>query len=42
MANLRRKNEPADGGPLIYTDHGLGYRLTDRHPEAAEPGRSAD
>lgn len=42
IANLRRKIEPADGGPLIHTDHGVGYRLADMHPEAAEPGRSAD
>jgi two-component system, OmpR family, KDP operon response regulator KdpE len=42
MANLRRKIRPADGGPLIHTDHGVGYRLADMHPEAAEPGRPAD
>jgi hypothetical protein len=42
MANLRRKIEPADGGPLIHTNRGVGYRLADMHPEAAEPGRSAD
>jgi DNA-binding winged helix-turn-helix (wHTH) protein len=27
MANLRGKIEPADGGRLIHTDHGVGYRL---------------
>lgn len=42
MANLGGKIAPADGGPLIHTDHGVGYRLADMHPEAAEPARSAD
>jgi DNA-binding response OmpR family regulator len=42
MANLRRKIEPADGVPLIHTDHGVGYRLADMHREAADPGRFAD
>jgi DNA-binding response OmpR family regulator len=27
IANLRRKIEPGDGGCLIHTDHGVGYRL---------------
>lgn len=35
MTNLRRKIEPADGVPLIHTDHGAGHRLADVHPEAA-------
>ncbi len=29
IANLRRKIEPAAGGCLIHTDHGVGYRLAD-------------
>jgi two-component system KDP operon response regulator KdpE len=33
IANLRRKIEPADGERLIHTDHGVGYRLADLHPE---------
>ena len=42
MANLRRKIEPADGGRLIHTDHGVGYRLADtppRRPAAWPPSR---
>jgi two-component system KDP operon response regulator KdpE len=33
VANLRRKIEPVDGGPLIHTAHGVGYRLADRRPD---------
>jgi two-component system, OmpR family, KDP operon response regulator KdpE len=33
IANLRRKIEPADGEPLIHTNHGLGYRLADAHSQ---------
>jgi DNA-binding response OmpR family regulator len=29
VANLRRKIEPTDGERLIYTEHGVGYRLAD-------------
>ena len=32
IANLRRKIEP-DGQHLIHTDHGVGYRLVEGHPE---------
>jgi two-component system KDP operon response regulator KdpE len=39
IANLRRKIEPADGECLIHTDHGVGYRLADGHPDGARPGR---
>jgi two-component system, OmpR family, KDP operon response regulator KdpE len=39
MANLRRKIEPADGGRLIHTDHGVGYRLVDTPPDGPRPGR---
>jgi two-component system KDP operon response regulator KdpE len=42
IANLRRKIEPADGGHLIHTDHGVGYRLADVHPEEAGRGRPAE
>jgi Transcriptional regulatory protein, C terminal len=35
IANLRRKIEPADGVSLIHTDHGVGYRLADVHPDGA-------
>ena len=42
IANLRRKIEPADGERLIHTDHGIGYRLADVHPESARRGRPAD
>jgi two-component system, OmpR family, KDP operon response regulator KdpE len=35
VANLRRKIEPTDGGCLIHTEHGVGYRLADRAPERA-------
>ena len=34
IANLRRKIEPTDGERLIQTDHGVGYRLADVHPDA--------
>jgi two-component system, OmpR family, KDP operon response regulator KdpE len=37
VANLRRKIEPADGARLIHTDHGVGYRLADAHPD--DPGQ---
>jgi two-component system KDP operon response regulator KdpE len=37
VANLRRKIEPADGARLIHTDHGVGYRLADVHPD--DPGQ---
>jgi two-component system KDP operon response regulator KdpE len=36
IANLRRKIEPTDGECLIHTDHGVGYRLADVHPEARD------
>jgi two-component system, OmpR family, KDP operon response regulator KdpE len=39
VANLRRKIEPTDGERLIHTDHGVGYRLADVHPEDGRPGR---
>jgi two-component system, OmpR family, KDP operon response regulator KdpE len=39
IANLRRKIEPAGGERLIQTDHGVGYRLADVHPEGARRGR---
>jgi two-component system KDP operon response regulator KdpE len=42
IANLRRKIEPADGERLIHTDHRIGYRLADVHPERARRGRPAD
>jgi two-component system KDP operon response regulator KdpE len=42
IANLRRKIEPADGGPLIHTDHGIGYRLADVRPEGAGRGRPTE
>jgi DNA-binding winged helix-turn-helix (wHTH) protein len=42
IANLRRKIEPADGERLIHTDHGVGYRLTDVHPDRARRGRPAE
>ena len=42
IANLRRKIEPADGGRLIHTDHGVGYRLADVHPKGARRGRPAE
>jgi two-component system KDP operon response regulator KdpE len=42
IANLRRKVEPADGVRLIHTDHGVGYRLADLHPEGARRGRPAE
>jgi two-component system KDP operon response regulator KdpE len=34
IANLRHKIESADGAPLIHTNHGLGYRLADAHPQS--------
>ena len=42
IANLRRKIEPADGERLIHTDHGVGYRLADVHPESARRRRPAE
>ena len=39
IANLRGKIEPAEGERLIHTDHGVGYRLADAHPEGARRGR---
>ena len=36
IANLRRKTEPADGERLIHTDHGVGYRLADVHPDGTD------
>jgi two-component system, OmpR family, KDP operon response regulator KdpE len=42
IANLRRKIEPADGERLIHTDHGVGYRLADVHPDRARLGRSTE
>jgi len=42
IANLRGKIEPADGERLIHTDHGVGYRLADVHPEGAQRGRPAE
>jgi hypothetical protein len=39
IANLRRTIEPVNGGRLIHTDHGVGYRLADVHPEGARRGR---
>jgi DNA-binding winged helix-turn-helix (wHTH) protein len=47
IANLRRKLEAPGGTPVIRTDHGVGYRLTDWEPElpvralAAQPRRLA-
>ena len=38
IANLRRKIEP-DGQRLIHTDHGVGYRLVEVHPESARRAR---
>ena len=42
IANLRRKIEPADGGRLIHTDHRVGYRFVDVHPEGAGRGRPVE
>jgi two-component system, OmpR family, KDP operon response regulator KdpE len=42
IANLRRKIEPADGGRLIHTDHGVGYRLSDGHPGGARRRRPTE
>jgi two-component system, OmpR family, KDP operon response regulator KdpE len=39
IANLRRKIEPTDGERLIQTDHGVGYRLADVHPEGTRQRR---
>jgi hypothetical protein len=36
IANLRRRTEPADGERLIHTDHGVGYRLADVHPDGTD------
>ena len=36
IANLRRKIEPTDGARLIHTDHRVGYRLMDVHPEGVD------
>jgi two-component system KDP operon response regulator KdpE len=33
IANLRHKIELDDGERLIHTNHGLGYRLADGHPQ---------
>ncbi len=41
IANLRRKIEPAAGGCLIHTDHGVGYRLADGQPERARDKQPA-
>jgi two-component system KDP operon response regulator KdpE len=41
IANLRRKIEPGDGGRLIHTDHGVGYRLAEVH-EGARRQRHAE
>jgi Transcriptional regulatory protein, C terminal len=41
ISNLRRKIEPADNKRLIHTDHRVGYRLVDVHPEGAGRGRPA-
>jgi two-component system, OmpR family, KDP operon response regulator KdpE len=38
IANLRRKIEPADGGRLIHTDHGVGYRLADADHDGVTRG----
>jgi two-component system, OmpR family, KDP operon response regulator KdpE len=37
IANLRRKIERADGTRLIHTDHRVGYRLADLHPDQTDP-----
>jgi DNA-binding winged helix-turn-helix (wHTH) protein len=42
MANLRRKIESADGGRLIHTDYGAGYRLADVHREGTARGRHSE
>jgi two-component system KDP operon response regulator KdpE len=42
IANLRRKIEPADAGRFIHTDHGVGYRFADMHPEGARRGRRSE
>jgi DNA-binding winged helix-turn-helix (wHTH) protein len=42
IANLRHKIERADGERLIHTDHRVGYRLADVHPDGTERGRPAE
>jgi two-component system KDP operon response regulator KdpE len=42
IANLRRKIESAEGGRLIHTDHGVGYRLSDGRPRGATRRRPAE
>jgi two-component system KDP operon response regulator KdpE len=42
IANLRRKIEPTDGGRLIHTDHGIGYRLADAQAKGARRGPPAE
>ena len=41
IANLRHKIESADGEPLIHTNHGIGYRLADAHPQRPRLRRPA-
>jgi two-component system, OmpR family, KDP operon response regulator KdpE len=41
VANLRRKIEPADGPPVIHTEHRVGYRLADVHPDDTSRRRPA-
>ena len=42
IANLRRKIEPAGGGPrYIRTDPGVGYRLADLSARSEHAGRTA-
>jgi two-component system, OmpR family, KDP operon response regulator KdpE len=41
IANLRHKIEPTSER-LIHTDHGVGYRLVDVHPEGSRRGRPAE
>jgi two-component system KDP operon response regulator KdpE len=42
IANLRRKIEPGDGRRLIHSEHGVGYRLADMHPEDPSRRRPAE
>jgi two-component system, OmpR family, KDP operon response regulator KdpE len=42
IANLRRKIEPADGPHLIHTEHRVGYRLAELHPEDGSPIRPGE
>jgi two-component system, OmpR family, KDP operon response regulator KdpE len=42
IANLRRKIEPADGPPVIHTEHRVGYLLADVDPEDASRRRPAE